>query len=39
VGWVGVALAALTAIVESLPSPIDDNLFIPVAAALFFLIL
>jgi dolichol kinase len=39
VGWIGVALAALTAIVEGLPSPIDDNLAVPVAAALFFSIL
>jgi dolichol kinase len=39
VGWIGVALAALTAIVESLPSPIDDNLAVPVAAVLFFLML
>lgn len=39
VGWIGVALAALTAVVEGLPSPIDDNLTVPVAAALFFLIL
>jgi len=39
VGWIGVVLAALMAVVEGLPSPIDDNLTIPVAAALFFLIL
>jgi dolichol kinase len=39
VGWIGVPLAALTAIVEGLPSPIDDNLALPIAAALFFLIL
>ncbi len=39
VGWMGVALAALTAVVESLPTPVDDNLTIPVAAALFFIIL
>lgn len=39
IGWAGVGLAALTAVVESLPSPIDDNLTIPVAAALFFIIL
>ena len=38
VGWMGVALAALTAVVESLPLPVDDNLTIPVAAALFFII-
>jgi dolichol kinase len=38
VGWMGVALAALTAVVESLPMPVDDNLTIPVAAALFFMI-
>jgi len=39
VGWMGVALAALTAVVESLPTPVDDNLAIPVVAALFFIIL
>jgi dolichol kinase len=39
VGWIGVVLAALTAVLEGLPSPIDDNLAIPVAAALFFIIL
>jgi dolichol kinase len=39
VGWIGVALAAFTAVVEGLSSPIDDNLAVPVAAALFFLIL
>ena len=39
VGWVGVALAALTAIVEGLTLPVDDNLAVPVVAALFFLIL
>jgi dolichol kinase len=39
VGWMGVGLAAFTAVVESLPTPVDDNLTIPVAAALFFIIL
>jgi dolichol kinase len=39
VGWAGVALAAITAVVESLPTPVDDNLAIPVAAAFFFIIL
>ena len=39
VGWIGVVIAALTAVVEGLPSPIDDNLAIPLAAAFFFLIL
>ena len=39
VGWIGVALAALTAVVEGLPSPIDDNLVIPIVAALFFITL
>jgi dolichol kinase len=39
VGWIGVALAALTAVVEGISSQIDDNLAVPVAAALFFLIL
>lgn len=35
-GWEGAALAALGAIVESLPLPVDDNLTIPLAAILFF---
>ncbi len=39
VGWIGVPLAALTAIVEGLPLPFDDNLTIPVAAALFFIVM
>ena len=36
VGWIGVVLAALAAIVESLDTPVDDNLLIPVTAILFF---
>lgn len=39
VGWMGVALAALAAVVESLDTPVDDNLLIPVAAILFFTVL
>jgi dolichol kinase len=38
VGWMGIALAAITAIVESLATPVDDNLLIPVAAILFFIL-
>lgn len=38
VGWMGVALAALAAIVESLDMPVDDNLLIPIIAILFFTI-
>jgi dolichol kinase len=36
VGWMGFPLAFLTSVVESLPVPFDDNLLIPIAAALFF---
>ncbi|MDD2837260.1 MAG: hypothetical protein PHY05_14050 [Methanothrix sp.] len=39
VGWVGIVLAAITAIVESLDTPIDDNLLIPVASIIFFAII
>jgi dolichol kinase len=39
VGWMGLPLAFLTAIVESLPVPFDDNLLIPIIAALFFIII
>lgn len=39
VGWMGLLLAFLTAIVESLPVPFDDNLLIPIIAALFFIII
>ena len=39
VGWIGIALAAIAAAVESLDTPIDDNLLIPVAAILFFAVL
>lgn len=36
VGWMGIPLAFITAIIESLQVPFDDNLLIPIAAALFF---
>jgi len=39
VGWMGIALAALAAIVESLDTPVDDNVLIPVTAIIFFLII
>lgn len=39
VGWIGIPLSLLTAIAESLPVPIDDNLLIPVTALLFFIII
>ena len=39
VGWIGMPLALLTAIVESLPAPIDDNLLIPITALLFFIMI
>ncbi len=39
VGWIGIPLALLAAIVESLPIPLDDNLLIPVSAALFFIMI
>lgn len=38
VGRIGIPLAFITAIIESLPAPFDDNLSIPIAAALFFTI-
>jgi len=38
VGWMGVALAALATISESLATPMDDNLLIPITAILFFII-
>ena len=38
VGWIGIALAAIAAIVESLDTPVDDNLLIPVTAIIFFII-
>ncbi len=38
VGWIGIALAAIAAAVESLATPLDDNLLIPVTAILFFTI-
>jgi dolichol kinase len=37
VGWTGLPLVLLTAVAESLPAPCDDNLLIPIAAALFFI--
>jgi dolichol kinase len=39
VGWIGITLAAIAAAVESLATPIDDNLLVPVAAILFFAII
>jgi dolichol kinase len=39
VGWVGIALAAVAAIAESLATPVDDNLLIPVASIIFFAVL
>lgn len=38
-GWMGLPLALLASIVESLPVSFDDNLLIPIAAALFFTLL
>jgi dolichol kinase len=35
VGWIGIVLAAIAAIVESLDTPVDDNLLIPVASIIF----
>jgi dolichol kinase len=37
VGWMGVELAAIAAAVESLDTPVDDNLLIPITAILFFI--
>jgi len=39
VGWMGIALAALAAVAESLATPMDDNLLIPITAILFFTII
>jgi len=39
VGWMGLPLALIAAVVEGLPVPYDDNLLIPIAVALFFHIL
>ncbi|MHB8120371.1 MAG: hypothetical protein ACYDHX_16905 [Methanothrix sp.] len=39
VGWIGIALAALAAAVESLATPMDDNLLIPITTILFFIII
>jgi dolichol kinase len=36
IGWQGVVLSLLGAMVESVASPVDDNLLIPVASILFF---
>lgn len=36
-GWMGIPLAVLTAVAESLPIPIDDNLVIPISAVVFFM--
>lgn len=37
-GWIGIALAAIAAIVEGLATPVDDNLLIPVTAIIFFIV-
>ncbi len=37
VGWIGIVLAALAAVVESQDTPVDDNLLIPITAILFFI--
>ena len=39
VGWIGIALAALATAAESLNTPMDDNLLIPIMAILFFTII
>ena len=39
VGWIGILLAAIAAAVESLDTPVDDNLLIPVTAILFFVVI
>ncbi len=39
IGWAAFPLAILAALVESLPVKIDDNLSIPVACSLFFMLL
>jgi dolichol kinase len=36
VGWMGVALAALATMAESLDTSVDDNLLIPVSAIIYF---
>jgi dolichol kinase len=38
VGWIGAVLAAIAAFVESLPTPIDDNLLVPVSVLILFLL-
>jgi dolichol kinase len=39
IGWSAVPLALIAAVVESLPIGVDDNLSIPIACSLFFLLL
>lgn len=39
VGWIGIMLAAIAAAVESLDTPVDDNLLIPITAILFFMVI
>lgn len=39
VGWTGAALAAIAAIAESLPTPVDDNLLVPISVIVFFLLI
>ena len=39
IGWYAVPLAAIAALVESLPWKIDDNLTIPIACSIFFYLL
>ena len=38
VGWIGALLAAIAAFVESLPTPVDDNLLVPVSVLILFLL-
>ena len=38
IGWAGAALAAIAAIAESLPTPVDDNLLVPISVIAFFLL-
>jgi dolichol kinase len=39
VSWTGITLAAIAAAVESLDTPVDDNLLIPITAILFFIVI
>jgi dolichol kinase len=39
IGWLAIPLALIAAAVESFPTRLDDNLSIPVACSLFFLLL